>query len=122
MKLFRIILLVTAGFLLIFKLTNTLAATAATQLKTAQPAQKTVDVIFFSASWCNYCTKLREYLVVNKIAFTEYDIEKSVSGYREYKNLGGNGIPLIRVGDTVIHGFNKRTLEQALEAAGLKYN
>lgn len=44
----------------------------------------------------------------------EKDIEKSSSAHREYKRLGGNGVPLIVFGNKVVKGFSEGRLRQLL--------
>jgi glutaredoxin len=65
------------------------------------------DVIMYSASWCGYCKQARRYFKKNKIAFDEYDIEKSSKGKADYRKLGGNGVPLILVGKQRMSGFSE---------------
>lgn len=64
------------------------------------------EVILYATSWCGYCAKTREFLGERGIAYTEHDIEKSADARRAYEALGGRGVPLLKVNDTVIHGYN----------------
>lgn len=72
------------------------------------PAQNkhTQHVIMYSTSWCGYCKKARRHFQRNGIAFKEYDIEASSSAHRRFKALGGNGVPLIVIGDKTMSGFS----------------
>lgn len=63
-------------------------------------------VIMYSTSWCGYCKKARRHFKKNGIAFREYDIETSSSAHRRFKELGGNGVPLIVIGDKTMSGFS----------------
>lgn len=72
------------------------------------------QVVMFGTSWCRYCGKARQYFSDNKIAYCEYDIEASDANEAIYRSLGGNGIPLILVGETRISGFNESSLHYAL--------
>jgi glutaredoxin len=72
------------------------------------------QVILYSTSWCGYCKKTRELLAKQNIAFTEYDIEKSEEGRRQHAALGGKGVPVIKVGDAVIFGYDKDGLLAAI--------
>lgn len=64
------------------------------------------DVVMYSAAWCGYCKQARSYFKQQKIPFKEYDIETTQKGKRDYKKLGGNGVPLILVGDRRMSGFS----------------
>jgi glutaredoxin len=83
-----------------------------TQAKAAaeQPA-----VTLYSTEWCGYCAATRKFFDANGIRFEELDVEKTTSGYEGHKKLGGNGVPLIVVGDDVIHGYNEPALRDSLQ-------
>ena len=72
------------------------------------------DVILYSTAWCGYCTKTRHFLNDNNIPFSEYDIERSDKGSRDYKRYHGRGVPLMVVNGSIIHGYNINSLVQAL--------
>jgi glutaredoxin len=77
-------------------------------------AQREQAVVMFGTSWCRYCGKARQYFDENKIAYCEYDIEASDESEASYRALGGDGVPLILVGETRIIGFNESSLHYAL--------
>ena len=60
----------------------------------------------YGTPWCGYCKKARRYFQQNNIAFREYNIESSSSAHRRFKQLGGNGVPLIVVGKNKMSGFS----------------
>ena len=76
---------------------------------TSQP-----EVRLYATDWCGYCKMTREFFAANGIRYTEYDIEKSSEALKEHHKLGGNGVPLIVVGDEVINGWNEGALRQLL--------
>lgn len=76
------------------------------------------QVIILTASWCGYCNKLRQYLQSNQIKFTEYDIEHSNMGHQLYRSLGGKGIPVVKIGNNVIYGYNPDMMKQVLNENG----
>ncbi len=63
-------------------------------------------VVMYSTQWCGYCKKAKKHFKKNRIAFTEYDIEKSESAKRRYKKLGATGVPVILVGKKRMNGFS----------------
>ncbi len=88
-------------------------ASRAPQGRTAQdsPQQQnissgSVQVEVFMTSWCGYCKKMVRFLNKKGIPYTAYDIEKDSAAARTYRELGGNGVPVVRVGSHVIHGYN----------------
>ena len=61
----------------------------------AAPPKK---VEIFVTSWCPYCRKLEAFLKQSQIEYTRYDVEKDEKGARLFEDLGGEGVPLVRVG------------------------
>lgn len=72
-------------------------------------------VILYSASWCGYCKKTREFLNEKSIPFYEYDIEKSAIGHDQYRAIGGRGVPVLLVNQNVIRGYNPNEILEYLE-------
>jgi glutaredoxin len=72
------------------------------------------EVILYATDWCGYCKLTREFFHANGIRYTEQDIEKSSAALAERQKLGGNGIPVIVVGDKVIKGYSEGELRQIL--------
>ncbi len=72
------------------------------------------EVVLYATSWCGYCEKTRKLFEKNNIAYTEYDIEESSSANKEFKKLGGKGIPLVVVDGDIVRGYDpKRILSLA---------
>lgn len=74
---------------------------------------KTVEI--FVTSWCPYCSKLESYLNSKSIRYTKYDIEKSETGRQIYNQIGGGGVPVVRIGSSVLRGFDPNAIEQHLK-------
>ncbi len=72
------------------------------------------DVSLYVTAWCNYCDRARRYLDDAGVPYAEHDIEKSPAARQAFAELGGQGVPLIRVGDDVLHGFAPAALRRAL--------
>jgi len=70
-------------------------------------------IIMYSTIWCGVCKKAKKYFEKNRIAYVEYDVEKSEKGKRDFKKLGGKGVPVILVGDKRLNGFSKERFEAA---------
>jgi glutaredoxin len=74
------------------------------------------EVILYATEWCGYCKKTRAFFAANGIRYVEHDIEKNSAARDEHRRLGGNGVPLIVVGDEVIKGYSEQALRQSLGA------
>lgn len=71
-------------------------------------ADKTVVV--YSSAGCGYCSKYKKLLDEKKIPYEEYDIRKSDKGKQDFKELRGFGVPIVVVGDKVLHGYDEKAL------------
>ncbi len=74
------------------------------------------QVVMYSTSYCPACKKAKEYMRKNNIPFREIDVETSLSGKAAFDKLGGDGVPLIIVGEKRMTGFSARELEHMLAA------
>ena len=72
-----------------------------------------VDI--FVTSSCEYCKKLEQFFEANGICYTAYDIEKDDNAHKKYKELGGRGVPLTRIGASVVSGYNPDAVLKAIE-------
>ena len=88
----------------------------AQSLPDASGATGAPKVVMYSTTWCSYCKKAKAYFRANNIAYTEYDIEKSARARRDYKRLGGVGVPFIVVGDKTVRGFSVAKFTRAYAA------
>jgi glutaredoxin len=73
------------------------------------------DVRILTTSFCPYCKRTKNFLRKNGIRFSEYDIHGSEKGKALYEKLGGRGVPLLIINNTVIHGYNESKMQKALE-------
>jgi glutaredoxin len=67
--------------------------------------------IYTTAS-CGYCLKAKKYFAENKIPYKEKNIETSKKFKREFKKLGGKGVPVIMWKDKLMRGFSARKFEK----------
>lgn len=77
-------------------------------------------VTIYGTQWCGYCKKTRHFLKTHDIPFVDLDIEASAPARRQFERLGGRGVPVVTIGDQVIHGYNLRGIRKALECADCK--
>lgn len=80
-------------------------------------ADKTVVV--YSSAGCGYCSKYKKLLDEKKIPYEEYDIRKSDKGKQDFKELRGFGVPIVVVGDKVLHGYDEKALLALLKYKGV---
>ena len=64
------------------------------------------SVVLYGTTWCGFCKRARSYFQAQGIPYTEYDVEKTEKGRRDYKKLNGHGVPIILVGNRRMNGFS----------------
>jgi glutaredoxin len=69
-------------------------------------------LIMYSTTWCGVCKRAKKYFQKNSIAFTEYDVEKSSKGKRDYKKMNGKGVPIFLIGKKRLNGFDTTKFNQ----------
>lgn len=79
--------------------------------KAAPPAGDPDRITMYSTDWCPHCKNARSYFNSKGIRFTEYNVETSETGRKEYEALGGGGVPVIVVGSKVMRGFSRESFE-----------
>ena len=73
------------------------------------------SVTLYGTEWCGYCKKARTMLRRHNIPFQDLDVESSDEANRQFQAIGGRGVPVITVGDQVVHGYNYARLRKLLE-------
>lgn len=81
-----------------------------------QGTQPTVTV--YSAPTCVFCHMAMEYFKDKGIAYTEKDITTDADAYKYVVEEVGQAVtPIITINDTVIVGFDRPKIEDALDDA-----
>jgi glutaredoxin-like YruB-family protein len=76
------------------------------------PAQ---EVLIYSTPSCPFCKQAKDYMSSKNIKFKEIDVASNKRNAREMMDLSGQmGVPQIVIGDTVIVGFDQKSIDEAL--------
>jgi mycoredoxin len=70
--------------------------------------------VMYATATCPYCAKARKLLEARQVPYIEVDVDKSEAGFEEFKRLGGQGVPVLVINQQVIHGFDRKRIEQVL--------
>jgi len=87
-------------------------------LRPKGPAPKQAKVVLYSASWCGVCDRARQHMQARGVSFSEYDIEASERGRKDYERLAGRGVPIILVGKQRMDGFSPDRFDALYGDAG----
>ncbi len=73
------------------------------------------SVKVYSTPTCPYCIRTKQFLRENNVAYEDYDVSvDQVKGQEMIDRSGQMGVPVIDIEGTVIVGFDKEKIKQAL--------
>jgi glutaredoxin-like YruB-family protein len=77
---------------------------------------ETKKVEIFSTVTCHFCHLAKDWLTSKNIPFVDYNVGEDVARRKEMMEMTGQlGVPVIRVGNEVMIGFNQEQLSKILE-------
>jgi glutaredoxin-like YruB-family protein len=75
---------------------------------------KTVTI--YSTPVCHFCHLAKDFFAENNVAFTEHDVASDLDKRTEMVDLTGQmGVPVIRIGDDVVIGFDEGKVKELLQ-------
>jgi glutaredoxin len=73
------------------------------------------DIIIYSTPTCHFCQLAKQFFAANGISYTEYNVAADTDKRKEMVELTGQlGVPVIRVGNDVMVGFQESHMRQVL--------
>ncbi|NCT85017.1 MAG: glutaredoxin family protein [Comamonadaceae bacterium] len=75
------------------------------------------DIRMISSETCGWCTAARRWMTQEGIAFDECFIERDAQCLADYRALGGQGTPTLRVRGQTVLGFDRARILDILEQA-----
>jgi glutaredoxin-like YruB-family protein len=75
--------------------------------------QKKIEI--YSTPTCHFCHMAKDWFNEKKIAFTDYDVSTDLVKRKEMVDITGQmGVPVIKIEEDVIIGFNQPQIEKLL--------
>lgn len=75
-----------------------------------------MKVTVYSTESCPWCHRAKEYLKANKVKFKDVNVGEDEKAAQEMIEKSGQmGVPVIDVNGTIIVGFDKERLDEALK-------
>lgn len=73
------------------------------------------SVKVYSTPTCPYCIRAKQFLKENNIAYEDYDVAQDPAKGQEMIDKSGQmGVPVLDIEGTIIVGFDKERIKQAL--------
>jgi glutaredoxin 3 len=72
------------------------------------------DVVVYTSNTCTYCGQAKEYLKENGIAYEERNI-KEPAFRKELMGMGFMSVPVIKIGEETVLGFDKEKIDSLLD-------
>jgi glutaredoxin-like YruB-family protein len=77
--------------------------------------ETTNNVTIYSTPVCHFCQEAKEFFAENNIEYTEHDVASDAEKRQEMIDMTGKmGVPVIRIGDDVVVGFDEAKLKELL--------
>lgn len=80
---------------------------------------KTIQQVeIYSTSTCHFCHAAKDWMTEKQIPFIDYNVGEDMARRKEMVEITGQlGVPVIKIGDEVMVGFNQEQLAKILEVA-----
>jgi glutaredoxin 3 len=74
----------------------------------------TVEI--YSTPTCHYCHLAKDWMNEKEVKYVDYDVTVNTEKAREVVEMTGQrGVPVIKIGNDVIIGFNQAKMEELLD-------
>jgi glutaredoxin len=77
------------------------------------------DVIIYTDPSCPHCRQLKQYLQKRHVPFENRDVTRDPDAANELQAMNAPGVPVVRIGEDMIIGFNEERLKTALHSHGV---
>lgn len=73
------------------------------------------SVTIYSTENCHFCHAAKEFFTANNVAYTDHNVGTDLEKRKEMVDMTGQmGVPVIRIGDDVIIGFDEGKIKELL--------
>jgi glutaredoxin-like YruB-family protein len=75
----------------------------------------TQQVEIYSTPTCHFCHMAKDWFTANNVSFVDHDVAADMERRKEVVEMTGQmGVPVIKIGNDIIIGFNQPKLEELL--------
>lgn len=84
-----------------------------TQNTNTTPTAPQVEI--YSTESCHFCHMAKEWMTAKNISYVDYNVGSDLERRKEMVEMTGQlGVPVIKIGDDVMIGFNQPKMEELL--------
>lgn len=77
-----------------------------------------VQVEIYSTPSCHFCHMAKDWLTAKNISYVDYNVGEDMEKRKEMVEMTGQlGVPVIKIEDNVMVGFNQEQMAQLLNVA-----
>ncbi len=74
-----------------------------------------MKIVLYSTPDCVYCKMARKFFTDRGVVYEEHNVESDMSALKEMQTISHQlSVPVIRIGDEVFVGFDRRGIEKTL--------
>ena len=77
-------------------------------------AKNTVEI--YTALGCPHCQDAKMYMQINKIKFTEFNLDRQPGAEKKFLAMGGKKIPLLLVKGKILRSWNQQAFDKAYKS------
>jgi glutaredoxin len=77
----------------------------------AKKIKKFVDI--YTSIGCPHCQDAKMYMQMNKIKFTEYNLDRQQGAEKKFLAMGGKRVPLLLVNGKLLRAWNQQAFDKA---------
>lgn len=73
------------------------------------------NVTIYSTPTCHFCHAAKDFFTANNVAFQDFNVATDLEKRKEMVDMTGQmGVPVIRIGNDVIVGFDEGKIKELL--------
>lgn len=73
------------------------------------------EVTIYSTASCHFCHMAKDFFTEKNVQYTDFNVGENIEKRKEMVEMTGQmGVPVIRIGDDVIVGFDKNKISELL--------
>ena len=77
-----------------------------------------MHVTIYSTPTCHFCHAAKEFFKEHHIEYTDNDVSENVENRKKMIEMTGQmGVPVIKIGDDIIVGFDEQKIRELLKIA-----